>query len=72
MTKYRVIDGCGVAIGVHTVTRESQEVMPMLTTVSVVGFSDGDEDVETLMIDADIPFSGQLNITTSSLPDNPP
>ena len=55
----------------HTVTRESQEVMPMFTARYGVGFTDGDEDVETLMVDADIPFSGQLNITTSSLPDNP-
>ena len=59
-------------IGVHTVTRESQEVMPMFTTISGVGFTDGDEDAETLMVVADIPISGQLNITTSSLPDNPP
>ena len=58
-------------IGVHTLTRESQEVMFMFTTISGgVGFTDGD-DVGTLMADADIPLSGQLNITTSSLPDNP-
>ena len=55
----------------HTLTRESQEVMPMFTSMSCVGFSDGDEDVETLMVGADIPKSGQLNITTSNLPDNP-
>ena len=56
----------------HTLTRESQEVMPMLTTINVrVVLPNGDEDVETLMVDADIPFSGQLNITTSNLPDNP-
>ena len=55
----------------HTLTRESQEVMPMFTAISGFGFTDGDEDVETLMVDADIPISGQLNITTSSLPDNP-
>ena len=55
----------------HTLTRESQEVMPMLTAISGAGFTDGDEDVETLMVDADIPFSGQSNITTSSLPDTP-
>ena len=54
----------------HTVTRESQEVMPMFTSISGVGFTDDDEDVRTLMVDADIPFFGQLNITTSSLPDN--
>ena len=58
-------------IGVHTLIRESQEVMPMFTSISSVGFTDGDKDVKTLMVDADIPFSGQLNITTSSLPDNP-
>ena len=56
----------------HTVTRESQEVMSMFTSVSSVGFTDGDEDVETLMVDTDILFFRQLNITTSSLPDNPP
>ena len=56
----------------HTLTRDSQEVMPMFTTISGVGLTDGDEDVETIMVDADIPISGQLNITTSSLPDNPP
>ena len=62
-------------IGVHTLTRESQEVMFMFTTINIngVGFPDGDEDMGTLMVDADIPLSGQLNIiyTTSSLPDNP-
>ena len=58
-------------IGVHTLTSESQEVMSMFTSISSVGFTNGDEDVETLMVDADIPFSGQLNITTLSLPDNP-
>ena len=58
-------------IGVHTLTRESQEVMFMFTTISGVGFTDGDADVGTLMVDADIPLSGQLNTTTSSLPDNP-
>ena len=56
----------------HTLTRESQEAMYMFTSISGVGFTDDDEDVETLMVDADIPFSGQLNITTSSLPDNAP
>ena len=71
MINSRVIDGRTVEIGVHTVTRESQEVMTVLTTISGVGFTDGDEDVETIMVCADIPFSGQLNITTSSLPDNP-
>ena len=59
-------------IGVHTLTRESQEVMPMFTAINAVVLSDGDEDVETKIVGADIPFSGQLNITTSSLPDNPP
>ena len=59
-------------IGVHTLTRESQEVMFMFTTISGgVGFTDGDENVGTLMVDADIPLSGLLNITTSSLPNNP-
>ena len=46
--------------------------MPMFTTIIAVVLSDGDEDVETKIVGADIPFSGQLNITTSSLPDNPP
>ena len=55
----------------HTLTRESQEVMPMFTSISGVELTNGDEDVDTLMVDADIPISGQLNITTSSLPDNP-
>ena len=55
----------------HTVTRESQEVMSMFITISGVVLFNGDEDVETIMVDADIPISGQLNITTSSLPDNP-
>ena len=46
-------------------------MMPMFMSISGVRLSDdGDEDVETLMVDADIFFSGQLNITTSSLPDN--
>ena len=59
-------------IGIHTVTRESQEVMPtMFTSISGVVLTNGAEDVETLMVDADIPLSGQLNIATSSLPDNP-
>ena len=54
----------------HTVTRESQEVMSMFTFIS--GVDMGSLMVirmETLMVDADIPISGQLNITTSSLPD---
>ena len=57
----------------HTLTSESQEVMFMFTTINIngVGFTDGDENMGTLMVDADIPISGQLNITTSSLPDNP-
>ena len=71
MINSTVIDGRTVLICVHTLTRESQEVMSMFTSISGVGFPDGDEDVETLMVDADIPISGQLNITTSSLPDNP-
>ena len=54
----------------HILTRESQEVMSMFTTISSVGLPDGDEDVRTLMVGADILISGQLNITTSSLPDN--
>ena len=56
----------------HTLTRESQEVMSMFTSISSdVVIPDGDEDAKTLMVDADIPISGQLNITTSNLPDNP-
>ena len=39
--------------------RESQEVMSMFTITISVGLTDGDEDVETLMVAADIPFSGQ-------------
>ena len=35
-------------IDVHTLTRESQEVMPMLIVLSGVGFTDGDEDKEIL------------------------
>ena len=46
-------------------------MMPMFTSSIGVVFSDGDEDVETLMVDADISLSGQLNITTSNLPDTP-
>ena len=72
MINCRVIDGRTVAIGVQTLTRESQEVMPMFISISGVKLSDdGDEDAKTLMVGADISFSGQLNITTSSLPDNP-
>ena len=55
----------------HTLTRESQEMMCTFRAISGVVIPDGDEDVETLMVDADISISGQLNITTSSLPDNP-
>ena len=55
----------------YTLTRESQEVMSMFTSISSTEVSKGDEDVRTLMVDADIPIFGQLNITTSSLPDNP-
>ena len=44
-------------------------MMPMFISISGVVLPDGDKDVETLMVDADIPCSGQLNITTSSLPD---
>ena len=58
-------------IGVHTLTRESQEVMPMFISKSSILLSDGDgdEDVRTLIVVPEIPISGQLNITTSSLPD---
>ena len=56
----------------HTLTRESQEVVPMFTPISSSEISKGDEDVSTLMVDADIPIFGQLNITTSSLPDIAP
>ena len=38
----------------HTVTRESQEVLAMSRVISGIGFTDGDEDVRTLMVDADI------------------
>ena len=46
-------------------------MIPMFTAISGVVLFNGDEDVETIMVAADIPISGQLNITTSSLPDNP-
>ena len=39
----------------------------MFTSSIGVGFTDGDEDVETLMVDTDISFSRQLNITNSNL-----
>ena len=56
----------------HTLTRESHEMMSIFTSISSVMFmTNGNGDVETLMVDADILFSGQLNIATSSLPDNP-
>ena len=55
----------------HTLTRESQEVMSMFTAINSTEVSKGDEAVRTLMVDADTPIFGQLNITTSSLPDNP-
>ena len=61
-----VTDDSVVVIGVHTITKESQEVIRSCNEVSAC-----DEGVETLMVDADIPFSGQLNNTNSSLPDNP-
>ena len=70
-TKSKGIDGRVVLIDVHTLTRESQEVMFMFITVSDSLFPNGDADSEIIMVDVDIPFSGQLNITTSSLPDNP-
>ena len=60
-----------VKIDVHILTRESQEVMRMSTTISGIVLPDGDEDVETLMVAANIPIFGQLNITTSSVPDQP-
>ena len=55
----------------HALTRESQEVMPMFTAISGIVLPEGDEDVETMMVDADISCTRQLNITTSNLPDNP-
>ena len=58
-------------IGAHTVTRESQEMLAMpRDRICDLAFADGDEDVKTLMVDADIILSGQLNITTSTR-DNP-
>ena len=56
----------------HTLTRESQEVMSMFTFISGAVLPDCDEDVRTLMVDTDILFSGQLNITSSNLPDIAP
>ena len=57
----------------HTLTRESQEVMLMFIPLSGVEPPDSDEleDAETSIVDADIPIFGQLNITTSSLPNSP-
>ena len=55
----------------HTLTRESQEVMFMSKSINDSLFPNGDSDSEIIMVDVDIPFSGQLNITTSTLPDNP-
>ena len=74
MTNSMEIDGLIVMIGVHTLTRESQEVMSMSTSISGVGFTDSDEDVETIiMVDADIPVEHhhlksprQSNITLKS------
>ena len=60
--------GRSVAIGVHTLTRESQEVMSMSISIIGVRLPDDDSDVDTVMVDA---CSGQLNITTSSLPNSP-
>ena len=70
-TNSKGIDGLVALIDVHTLTRESQEVMFMFITVSESLFPNGDADSEIIMVDVDIFFSGQLNITTSTLPDNP-
>ena len=61
-----------VVIGVHTLTRESQEVMPMSTSgpSDVKGPEDA-EDIRSLKARTDIPCGGQLNSTISSLPDSP-
>ena len=60
--------GRSVAIGVHILTRESQEVMSMFISIIGVRLPDDDSVVDTMMVDA---CFGQLNITTSSLPNSP-
>ena len=55
----------------HTVTRESQDVVVVfVVTASIV--SNGVSYVTILIASTDIPHSGQLNITTSTLPSIPP
>ena len=52
----------------HTLTRESQEVLVGDILVTKVLLPDVEVALEMLIVVTDIPHSGQLNITTSTLP----
>ena len=51
----------------HTLTRESQEVVAGEIFVTKVLLLDGEVAVKRLIVLTDIPHSGQFNITTSTL-----
>ena len=55
------------SIDMHTLTRESQEVVVGEILVSKVLLPDVEVELKRLIVLTDIPHSGQLNITTSTL-----
>ena len=55
-------------LDMRTLTRESQEVMVGEITVRKVLLPDIEMELKRLIYVTDIPHSGQLNITTSTLP----
>ena len=52
----------------HTLTRESQEVVVGEILVTKVLLPDVEVEIKRLIVLTDIPHSGQLNITTSTVP----
>jgi hypothetical protein len=52
----------------HTLTRESQEVVLRLNDLNPNAVAVGDEAVRTVIVSTNIHHCGQLNITNSTLP----
>ena len=55
-------------LDVHTLTRELQEVVVGETLVTKALFPDVEVALKIVIVLTDIPHSGQMNITTSTLP----
>jgi hypothetical protein len=65
---FRIIVAWGMAYGIHTLTRESQDVMDILKALKTIVTPPPNEVWPPIsIVGTDIPFSGQLNITNSTL-----